>query len=91
MNDLQLVPAARDLDQPGLVGRDVEAAEFPRDFAHVRRAGRVLDPERGRSSHGNGTVVRRAAAAQPGDHVLIMSNGGFGGIHDQLFARLKSS
>lgn len=25
-----------------------------------------------------------AAAARPGDHVLIMSNGGFGGIHDKL-------
>ncbi|MCU0840101.1 MAG: UDP-N-acetylmuramate:L-alanyl-gamma-D-glutamyl-meso-diaminopimelate ligase [Thiobacillaceae bacterium] len=29
-----------------------------------------------------------AAAARPGDHVLIMSNGGFGGIHDRLLARL---
>ena len=31
------------------------------------------------------------AAARSGDHVLIMSNGGFGGIHDQLLARLRSS
>jgi UDP-N-acetylmuramate: L-alanyl-gamma-D-glutamyl-meso-diaminopimelate ligase len=30
-----------------------------------------------------------ARAAQPGDHVLIMSNGGFGGIHDKLLARLS--
>ena len=29
-----------------------------------------------------------ARAAQPGDHVLIMSNGGFGGIHDKLLTRL---
>ena len=29
-----------------------------------------------------------AKAAQPGDNVLIMSNGGFGGIHDKLLARL---
>ncbi len=29
-----------------------------------------------------------ARAARPGDHVLIMSNGGFGGIHDKLLARL---
>jgi UDP-N-acetylmuramate: L-alanyl-gamma-D-glutamyl-meso-diaminopimelate ligase len=28
------------------------------------------------------------AAARPGDHILIMSNGGFGGIHDKLLARL---
>jgi UDP-N-acetylmuramate: L-alanyl-gamma-D-glutamyl-meso-diaminopimelate ligase len=25
---------------------------------------------------------------QPGDHVLVMSNGGFGGVHDKLLARL---
>jgi UDP-N-acetylmuramate: L-alanyl-gamma-D-glutamyl-meso-diaminopimelate ligase len=28
------------------------------------------------------------AAARPGDNVLIMSNGGFGGLHDKLLARL---
>jgi UDP-N-acetylmuramate: L-alanyl-gamma-D-glutamyl-meso-diaminopimelate ligase len=25
-----------------------------------------------------------AAAAVAGDHILVMSNGGFGGIHDKL-------
>ena len=29
-----------------------------------------------------------AAAARPGDHVLVMSNGGFGGIHDKLLQKL---
>jgi len=29
-----------------------------------------------------------AATARPGDHVVIMSNGGFGGIHDKLLALL---
>ena len=29
-----------------------------------------------------------AAAARSGDHVLIMSNGGFGGIHEKLLTRL---
>lgn len=33
-------------------------------------------------------VAAIAAAAQPGDHVLVMSNGGFGGIHEKLLARL---
>jgi UDP-N-acetylmuramate: L-alanyl-gamma-D-glutamyl-meso-diaminopimelate ligase len=32
-----------------------------------------------------GAVVR---AARPGDHVLCMSNGGFGGIHGRLLAAL---
>ncbi len=30
------------------------------------------------------------ADAREGDHVLIMSNGGFGGIHDKLLARLAA-
>jgi UDP-N-acetylmuramate: L-alanyl-gamma-D-glutamyl-meso-diaminopimelate ligase len=34
-----------------------------------------------------GTIV---AEARPGDHVLVMSNGGFGGIHRKLLARLEA-
>ena len=33
-------------------------------------------------------LVVDAAEARSGDHVLVMSNGGFGGIHDKLLARL---
>jgi len=33
-------------------------------------------------------VSRIAAAARPGDRVLVMSNGGFGGIHQRLLAAL---
>ncbi len=29
-----------------------------------------------------------AAEARPGDHILVMSNGGFGGIHAKLLDRL---
>jgi len=31
-----------------------------------------------------------AARAQPGDHVVVMSNGGFGGLHGKLLAALSS-
>ncbi len=31
-----------------------------------------------------------ATACRPGDHVLIMSNGGFGGIHQKLLEKLSS-
>jgi UDP-N-acetylmuramate: L-alanyl-gamma-D-glutamyl-meso-diaminopimelate ligase len=31
-----------------------------------------------------------AGEARPGDHVLVMSNGGFGGIHGKLLAALKA-
>src|SRR5256712_3362053 len=32
-----------------------------------------------------------AAAARPGDHIVIMSNGAFGGIHDKLLALLANA
>ena len=35
-------------------------------------------------------VERVVAAARPGDHVLCMSNGGFGGIHGKLLAALAA-
>jgi UDP-N-acetylmuramate: L-alanyl-gamma-D-glutamyl-meso-diaminopimelate ligase len=33
-------------------------------------------------------VAAVAGAARPGDHIVIMSNGGFNGIHEKLLARL---
>ncbi|MCB1963873.1 MAG: UDP-N-acetylmuramate:L-alanyl-gamma-D-glutamyl-meso-diaminopimelate ligase [Rhodocyclaceae bacterium] len=33
-------------------------------------------------------VAAVVADARPGDHVLVMSNGGFGGVHDKLLAAL---
>lgn len=33
-------------------------------------------------------AAKVASAAQTGDHILIMSNGGFGGIHDKVLAEL---
>jgi UDP-N-acetylmuramate: L-alanyl-gamma-D-glutamyl-meso-diaminopimelate ligase len=35
-------------------------------------------------------VAAIAGEAKPGDHVLVMSNGGFGGIHEKLLARLAA-
>jgi len=34
-------------------------------------------------------ATRLTEGALPGDHILIMSNGGFGGIHEKLLARLR--
>ncbi len=31
-----------------------------------------------------------AKTAKPGDHILVMSNGGFGGIHEKLLKKLQS-
>jgi UDP-N-acetylmuramate: L-alanyl-gamma-D-glutamyl-meso-diaminopimelate ligase len=37
----------------------------------------------------DGCWRRCVAAARPGDHVLCMSNGGFGGIHARLLQALS--
>jgi UDP-N-acetylmuramate: L-alanyl-gamma-D-glutamyl-meso-diaminopimelate ligase len=34
-------------------------------------------------------VAKVVAAARPGDHILCMSNGGFGGVHDRLLEALS--
>jgi UDP-N-acetylmuramate: L-alanyl-gamma-D-glutamyl-meso-diaminopimelate ligase len=36
-------------------------------------------------------VARVVAAARPGDHLLCMSNGGFGGVHMKLLEALRAS
>jgi UDP-N-acetylmuramate: L-alanyl-gamma-D-glutamyl-meso-diaminopimelate ligase len=36
----------------------------------------------------DGLVAAVTAVAGPGDHVLVMSNGGFGGVHEKLLAAL---
>jgi UDP-N-acetylmuramate: L-alanyl-gamma-D-glutamyl-meso-diaminopimelate ligase len=35
-------------------------------------------------------VKQVVAAARPGDHIVCMSNGGFGGVHDKLLAALRA-
>jgi UDP-N-acetylmuramate: L-alanyl-gamma-D-glutamyl-meso-diaminopimelate ligase len=37
----------------------------------------------------NELIEAIAAAAKPGDQILVMSNGGFGGIHEKLLKRLQ--
>ena len=41
------------------------------------------------SSTVDGIVQQVATAAQAGDHIVCMSNGGFGGVHGKLLAALK--
>jgi UDP-N-acetylmuramate: L-alanyl-gamma-D-glutamyl-meso-diaminopimelate ligase len=36
-------------------------------------------------------VAEVAAAARPGDHIVCMSNGGFGGVHDKLLFALRAA
>jgi UDP-N-acetylmuramate: L-alanyl-gamma-D-glutamyl-meso-diaminopimelate ligase len=47
--------------------------------------------KRGHSSRDIGSLATELAkSTQAGDHVLIMSNGGFGGLHGKLLAELES-
>ena len=61
---------------PGL-GFDLAAAAAPLQ-PRVRLAGTV-----------DALVQEVAEEAQPGDQVLVMSNGGFGGLHEKLLAALR--
>jgi UDP-N-acetylmuramate: L-alanyl-gamma-D-glutamyl-meso-diaminopimelate ligase len=46
---------------------------------------------RGRFADSVDALVKGLAdEGQPGDHVLVMSNGGFGGLHDKLLAELRA-
>jgi UDP-N-acetylmuramate: L-alanyl-gamma-D-glutamyl-meso-diaminopimelate ligase len=36
-------------------------------------------------------VQQVVAAARPGDHLLCMSNGGFGGVHQKLLEALQKT
>ena len=57
-------------------------------------AGAVLAPLGSRAvSHEklDELVAAVAAEARSGDQVLVMSNGGFGGVHDKLLARLREA
>ncbi|OUM02323.1 UDP-N-acetylmuramate:L-alanyl-gamma-D-glutamyl-meso-diaminopimelate ligase [Variovorax sp. JS1663] len=48
--------------------------------------------ERARVAGAIGPLVAQiVAAARPGDHIVCMSNGGFGGIHEKLLSALRAA
>ena len=59
-------------------GLDWNAAEALQPMGARANVGATVDE----------VIAQVVAAAQPGDHVLCMSNGGFGGIHAKLLAAL---
>ncbi|VTU18364.1 UDP-N-acetylmuramate:L-alanyl-gamma-D-glutamyl-meso-diaminopimelate ligase [Variovorax sp. PBL-H6] len=56
------------------------AAELVPMGARARVAG-TLEP----------LIAQIVAAAQPGDHIVCMSNGGFGGVHEKLLSALRAA
>ena len=79
----------RDVLAGALAGADEVWLYIPADLGWD--ATPVLTALRGHA-HGRGDVNVLAqdlsASLRPGDHVLIMSNGGFGGLHEKLLAEL---
>ena len=63
--------------QPANIGWDLGEVT-----AHMSRPAQVFDDL-------EALINRLVAESRAGDHILIMSNGGFDGIHDKLIARLK--
>jgi UDP-N-acetylmuramate: L-alanyl-gamma-D-glutamyl-meso-diaminopimelate ligase len=59
-------------------GLDWDAQEALADMGARALVGKTVDE----------VIAQVVAAAQAGDHVLCMSNGGFGGIHDKLLKAL---
>jgi len=49
-----------------------------------------LGPQATVADHVDKLVAQIVKASRPGDHVLVMSNGGFGGIHGKLLEALAS-
>jgi UDP-N-acetylmuramate: L-alanyl-gamma-D-glutamyl-meso-diaminopimelate ligase len=78
----QLAPALRDADMVLLL----QPAELKWDI------NAVLAPLAGRArsfTSVEAIVDALAGETRPDDHVVIMSNGGFDGIHNKLLARLR--
>jgi UDP-N-acetylmuramate: L-alanyl-gamma-D-glutamyl-meso-diaminopimelate ligase len=80
--------------------RDLAASLADADLVFCYAAGVGWNPAEALEPLGKKLAIHRdlpplveeiAAAARPGDHVLIMSNGSFGGIHDRLLARLRTA
>jgi UDP-N-acetylmuramate: L-alanyl-gamma-D-glutamyl-meso-diaminopimelate ligase len=77
---------------PSLLGADEVWLFTPPDLGWD--AGPIVASlgKRGHSSRDIGSLATELAkAARPGDHVLIMSNGGFGGLHGKLLAELEKA
>ena len=80
----------RDTLGPSLAGADEVWLYTPADLGWDASAALKTLGSRARSAGDVGTLARELArAVRPGDHVLIMSNGGFGGLHEKLLQQLR--
>ncbi len=78
----QLAPALRQADRSWFLNTPDLGWNLPAAMAEL--GGRV-----GFADTVDALVQNLADEAQPGDQVLVMSNGGFGGLHEKLLAELR--
>ncbi|MDB6106217.1 MAG: UDP-N-acetylmuramate:L-alanyl-gamma-D-glutamyl-meso-diaminopimelate ligase [Gammaproteobacteria bacterium] len=77
---------------PSLLGADEVWLFTPPDLGWDAAPVVASLGRRGHASRDIGALAAGLAkSAKPGDHVLIMSNGGFGGLHGKLLAELEST
>jgi UDP-N-acetylmuramate: L-alanyl-gamma-D-glutamyl-meso-diaminopimelate ligase len=74
---------------PSLAGADEVWLYTPADLGWDASAVLAAFPGRGHAAADVAVLARELARSlRPGDHVLVMSNGGFGGLHEKLLAEL---
>ncbi len=74
---------------PALAGADLVFLHAPADLGwDLAPVLSALGARGATATSVDAAVAAVTAAARPGDHVLVMSNGGFGGIHARLLAAL---
>lgn len=75
---------------PALAGADEVWLYTPPDLGWDAAAALAALGERGHAGADVVTLARElAGTTRAGDHVLVMSNGGFGGLHGKLLAELE--
>ena len=80
----------RDTLAPALAEADEAWLYAPADLGwNAGEVVRALGPRGHLAQHLDALVSSLAASLRAGDHVLIMSNGGFGGVHQKLLTALE--
>jgi len=80
----------RDHMAPALTTADLTYFFCPADLGWDLKSAVASMGERARFAESVDTLVQELAAeAHAGDHILVMSNGGFGGLHEKLLTALR--
>jgi UDP-N-acetylmuramate: L-alanyl-gamma-D-glutamyl-meso-diaminopimelate ligase len=79
----QLAPALAAADRSWLLNSADLGWDLPNAVSGMGARAQVLPSV-------DALVAGLAAEARAGDHILVMSNGGFGGLHDKLLAALQA-